>query len=76
MSDVESKKLDDDVLEDVNGGGFFSSLVFRGTRGRRNMKLVTLEQKGNESDWSLNTLEQKNLTGKSFPNGFTGTSKL
>ena len=76
MSDLESKKLEDDALEDVTGGGFFSSLVFRGVIGRKNMKLVTLEQKGEDNDWTLNTLEQKKIIRKGFPNGFTGTSKL
>ena len=76
MSDLESKKLEDDALEDVTGGGFFSSLVFRGGVGRKNMKLVTLEQKGEDNDWTLSTLEQKKQAGKGFSKSFTGTSKL
>ena len=76
MSDLENKKLDDSELEDVNGGGFFSDLVFRGKQGGRRTKIVTLEQKGKDNDWTLNTLEEKKITGNGFPKGFTGTSKL
>ena len=76
MSDLESKKLEDDALEDVTGGGFFSSLVFRGVIGRKNMKLVTLEQKGEDNDWTPSTLEQKKTTGKGVSEGFAGMSKL
>ena len=76
MSDLESKKLEDDALEDVTGGGFFSSLVFRGGVGRKNMKLVTLEQKGEDNDWTLNTLEQQKCTGKGSSKELNGMSKL
>ena len=76
MSDLESKKLEDDALEDVTGGGFFSSLVFRGVIGRKNMKLVTLEQKGEDNDWTLSTLEQKTHGRKRFSKGSGGMSKL
>ena len=75
MSDLESKKLDDSELENVNGGGFFTDLVFRGIDGARQSKYDTLLQKGDD-DWNLDTLEQK----KGFPdfknNGFSNTSKL
>ena len=76
MSDLESKRLDDDALEEVTGGGFFSGLVFRNMGGRRREKLFTLEQKGKGNNWTLNTLEQKDITESGVSQEFTGMSKL
>ena len=76
MSDLESKRLDDDALEDVNGGfSFFNDLVAR-SMGGRTAKLVTLEQKGEDNDWTLSTLEQKTHGRKRFSKGSGGMSKL
>ena len=81
MSDLESKKLDDSELEDVNGGFLLNDLVARSVNGGLNAKLTTLEDWGRD-DNEPQTLENNPHKRWKRKNPFfhgsnnNGTSKL